>query len=121
MLLLLAAGSLLWVSLRALWVRIAPPEGEEITAEDAPELFQALERIRRKVKGPAIHHVLLSDEFNASIQQIPALWPVRWRHQLPGDWPATADGAGPWSILSVLAHEYSHLRGDQTLALWLSE
>ena len=70
-LLLLAAGGLLWVSLRALWVRIAPPEGEEITAEDAPELFQALERIRRKVKGPAIHHVLLSDEFNASIQQIP--------------------------------------------------
>ena len=34
-LLLLAAGSLLWVSLRALWVRIAQPEGEEITAEDA--------------------------------------------------------------------------------------
>ncbi len=71
LLMLLAAGSLLWFSLRALWLRITPPEGEEISATDAPELFDALERIRRKIKGPPIHHVLLSDDFNASIQQIP--------------------------------------------------
>ena len=111
-LLLLAAGSLLWVSLRALWVRIAPPEGEEITAEDAPELFQALERIRRKVKGPAIHHVLLSDEFNASIQQIPryGLFGGGTNYLVIGLPLLMALDRG--RFLSVLAHEYGHLRGD---------
>ena len=111
-LLLLAAGSLLWVSLRALWVRIAPPEGEEITALDAPELFQALERIRRKVKGPAIHHVLLSDEFNASIQQIPryGLFGGGTNHLVIGLPLLMALDRG--RFLSVLAHEYGHLRGD---------
>ncbi|GKT24107.1 hypothetical protein AVHM3334_13735 [Acidovorax sp. SUPP3334] len=40
----LGAGGLPWTCLRALWVRI--------TAAHAPGLFEALERIRAKVKGP---------------------------------------------------------------------
>ena len=70
-LLLLGAAGLLWISLRALWVRLDAPDGVQITALEAPELFEALERIRRKIKGPAIHRVTLNDEFNASIQQLP--------------------------------------------------
>ena len=111
-LLLLAAGSLLWFSLRALWLRITPPEGEEITATDAPELFDALERIRRKIKGPPIHHVLLSDDFNASIQQIP-------RYGLFGGGVNYLVIGLPLLMaldrtrfLAVLGHEYGHLRGD---------
>jgi len=34
-------------------------------------LFTVLERIRKKIKGPPIHHVLLDDSFNASICQRP--------------------------------------------------
>lgn len=110
--LLVAAGSLLWVSLRALWMRMAPPEGEEITAEEAPELFEALNRIRRKIKGPAIDHVLLNGDFNASIQQIP-------RYGLFGGGVNYLVIGLPLLMaldrsrfLSVLAHEYGHLRGD---------
>ena len=47
--LLIAAAGLLWTSLRALWVRLEAPDGVEITALEAPELFEALERIRRKI------------------------------------------------------------------------
>ena len=70
-LLLLAAGSLLWVSLRALWVRIAPPEAKRSPPKTPRNCSRRWSASAAKVKGPAIHHVLLSDEFNASIQQIP--------------------------------------------------
>ena len=33
---LLGAGGLLWISLRALWVRLDGPDGVEITAQEAP-------------------------------------------------------------------------------------
>ncbi len=45
---LVAALGLLWASLRALWVRLDAPEGLAITAKEAPGLFDALERIRRR-------------------------------------------------------------------------
>ena len=37
---LLGAGGLLWVSLRALWVRFDEPAGVEVTALDAPDLLR---------------------------------------------------------------------------------
>ncbi|TXI16668.1 MAG: peptidase M48, partial [Roseateles sp.] len=46
---LAAALALLWASVRALWVRFEPPEGLRITAQEAPALFEALERIRKKI------------------------------------------------------------------------
>lgn len=62
---LLAALGLLWVSLRALWVRFEAPDGLMITAQQAPALFETLERIRQKIHGPPIHAVYLDDDFNA--------------------------------------------------------
>ena len=54
-----------------LWLRLEPPQGATLTAADAPALFEALARIRKKTKGPAIDHVLLDSSFNASITQLP--------------------------------------------------
>ena len=68
---LMSALGLLWTTLHALWLRMEPPEGVELQREDAPALFEALERIRRKIPGPPIHHVYLDDAFNASIRQWP--------------------------------------------------
>jgi len=118
--LLIAAVGLLWTSLRALWVRLEAPEGVEITALEAPELFEALERIRRKIKGPPIHKVWLNDEFNASIQQVP-----RWGllggavNHLTIGLPLLMALDRP-RFLAVLAHEYGHLRGDHgRFAAWI--
>ena len=47
----LGAAGLLWISVRALWVRAEKPSGVEVTALEAPHLFEALERTRRKIKG----------------------------------------------------------------------
>ncbi|CAN7194979.1 M48 family metallopeptidase [Acidovorax sp. LjRoot118] len=119
-LVLLGAASLLWVSIRALWVRVDEPKGMEITALEAPELFEALERMRRKIKGPPIHHVYLNDEFNASIQQLP-------RYGLLGGAVNYLTIGLPLLLaldrprfLAVLAHEYGHLRGDHgRFAAWI--
>ena len=118
--LLIAAGGLRWVSLRALWVRLEPPDGVEVTALEAPELFDALARIRRKIKGPPIHKVWLNDEFNASIQQVPryGLLGGAVNHLTIG-LPLLMALDRP-RFLAVLAHEYGHLRGDHgRFAAWI--
>lgn len=107
----LGAGGLLWTCLRALWVRIDAPDGLPITAADAPGLFEALERIRTKVKGPALHGVYLDGDFNASIRQTP-----RWGlfggavNHLTIGLPLVMALDKP-RLMAVLAHEYGHLRG----------
>lgn len=50
----------MWVSLRSLLVRIPPPQGVDITEQEAPELFQLLRRMQRKVRGPLIHRVVVT-------------------------------------------------------------
>ena len=117
---LLAAAGLLWASLRALWCRLEPPEGLVLQPADAPALFQALERIRKKIKGPPIHRVLLDGEFNASISQQPryGLFGGAVNHLTIG-LPLLLAIDKP-RFLAVLAHEYGHLRGDHgRFAAWI--
>ena len=66
----LGAG-ILTAGVSALWLRLEPPEGEELTPEQAPALFRLIHKIGKKVNGPPIHHVLVDGDFNASIVQIP--------------------------------------------------
>lgn len=118
--LLIAAAGLLWTSSRALWFRLEAPQGAILTEADAPALFQALERIRKKIKGPAIDHVLLDGSFNASISQIP-------RYGLFGGATNYLTIGLPLLMaidrprfLAVLAHEYGHLRGGHgQFAAWI--
>jgi Zn-dependent protease with chaperone function len=116
----LAGAGLLWTGLRALWVRLDAPEGLRIAAHEAPALFEALERIRRKIKGPPIHEVVLTGDLNASIGQHP-----RWglfggaRNFLTIGLPLLM-ALDRQRLLAVLAHEYGHLRGDHgRFAAWV--
>lgn len=119
-LVLISGLTLLWTSLQALWLRSDAPDGVEITAVEAPALFEALERIRRKIKGPHIHHVYLNDEFNACIRQQP-------RYGLLGGAVNHLTIGLPLLMaldrqrfLAVLGHEYGHLRGDHgRFAAWI--
>jgi len=69
--LLLFSLGLLWATLRALWVRLEEPQGVELRREDAPGLFETLDRIRERIDGPPVHRVYLDSDFNASIRQLP--------------------------------------------------
>lgn len=116
----LAAAGLLWTTARDLWCRLEPPQGLKLSPKDAPALFEAIERIRAKVKGPPVHGVYIDGELNAAITQRP-------RYGLFGG--ATNDlviglpllmALDRPRFLAVLAHEYGHLRGDHgRFAAWI--
>jgi hypothetical protein len=80
--LVIAAGGLLWTSLKALWCRFDEPEGVVLQASDAPALFESLERISGR--GLQRQHPAAS-----------ALRSLRRRRELPQYRFALADGAGP--------------------------
>ncbi|QJW83694.1 M48 family metalloprotease [Ramlibacter terrae] len=116
----ITAPGLLWTSLRALWCRLEPPEGLRLARGDAQELFDAIERIRRKVKGPPLDGIYLQSDLNACIAQRP-----RWglfggaRNDLGVGLPLLM-AVDRQRLLAVLAHEYGHLRGEHgRFAAWI--
>ena len=105
---------------RAMWVRFEPPEGRRLTREDAPRLFEEAETLRRKLRAPRAHTVLLNDEYNASVTQIPRLGILGWPRnylvvglQLLETLPAE-------QVRAVLAHEFAHLSSAHgAFASWI--
>ena len=111
---------LLWLVLKALWVRLAPPEGTEITARDAPELFGMIEELRRALRSPRFHHVLVTDDFNAAVVQAPRLGLFGWyRNYLLIGLPL-AKALTVEQFKAVLAHEFGHLsKGHGRISNWI--
>ncbi|GAA6143644.1 M48 family metalloprotease [Hydrogenophaga sp. 5NK40-0174] len=109
-----------WVAISSVLQALPEHHGIEVTADEAPELFKLLEKIRRRLKGPSIHRVLVDDQYNASISQAP-----RWG--LVGPTRNTLCVGLPLMmaldrnrLTAVLSHEYAHLRGgDGSLATFL--
>src|SRR5258708_4431800 len=71
--LIVILGFFLWVVLKALWVRIPPPDGEGIGPQDAPALFSIIAEVQQKLGAPRFHKVLVNDDFNAGVVQAPRL------------------------------------------------
>lgn len=95
---------LVGIILRALWVRLSPPEGLAITRAQAPALFDTIDEIRDATRGPRTHQVLVTDEFNAAVTQIPRLVNEL---QCPGEFfvlSITGDNAPMAGILKKIEH-----------------
>jgi hypothetical protein len=82
------AAKILWVPLvlaglvlRSLWVTIPRPDGKELRRDEAPALFELIDDVNKVLSGPKVHHVLICDEFNASIVQIPQFGMFGWRRR----------------------------------------
>jgi Zn-dependent protease with chaperone function len=96
---------------RALWVKLAVPQGVSLTKEEYPALFAAIDEVRRATHAPAAHEVLLTHDLNAAIVQIPRLGLFGWQKNylllgLPLLQMLSVD-----EFKAVLAHEYGHLSG----------
>jgi Zn-dependent protease with chaperone function len=113
-------GVFLWMVLKALWVKVPPPEGTEITERDSPELFAMIEKIRRDLRGPRFHHVLVTDDFNAAVVQAPRLGIFGWyRNYLLIGLPL-AKALSMDQFKAVLAHEFGHLaKGHGAMSNWI--
>jgi Zn-dependent protease with chaperone function len=106
----------LWFTLKsavqALFMRLPAPRGREITREQAPALFAALDDMRRKMAGPRFHHVLVVNDMNAAVVQRPAFGLVGWpRNYLLLGLPLM-ECLAPDEAQAVIAHEYGHLAGS---------
>lgn len=100
-----------WVTLRILLTRWPAPAGRVVTRADAPVLFDLLDKMRTRLAGPPIHHVLIDDGYNACIAQRP-----RWGLVGPSvnylvlGLPLMF-GLSTSEMLAVIGHEYGHLCG----------
>lgn len=107
-----ALAALVAVVLRGLWVRLDPPEGIPLRAEQAPALFAAIERVRRHLRAPHVQQVLLVDEFNAAVCQVPRLGVLGWQKNFLLLGLPYLQACSPEQLEAVLAHEFAHLSGS---------
>ncbi|HKY30073.1 MAG TPA: M48 family metalloprotease, partial [Pyrinomonadaceae bacterium] len=97
--------------LRSLWVTIPEPDGRELQREQAPHLFDLVDEVKRALVGPEVHKVLLSDEFNAGIVQIPRFGMFGWLTNYLVVGLPLLKAVSPEEFRSILAHEFGHLSG----------
>lgn len=104
----------IWVLLKACWVRIEAPTGFELSKKQYPELFAEINAIRKQLRAPKIHKVILTQEMNAGIAQTPRLGIFGWQKN------TLVLGMELLLILSteqtrsVIAHEFGHLSGNHS-------
>jgi Zn-dependent protease with chaperone function len=111
---------LIGVLLEAMWIQINPPRGLVLKRTEAPALWAEIERIRKELGAPAPHQVLISDEMNASVQQVPRLGLLGfYRTYLTIGLPLAAS-LTPDEFRALLAHEYGHVAGKHgRLGVWI--
>lgn len=106
--------------LRMFFMRLQPPEGRRLTHDETPKLFALLDKMRKKLKGPPIHHVLVNDMYNAAVSQVPR-WGFFGGHTnyLILGLPYLL-GVPAREMLATVAHEYGHLCGNHgKLGAWV--
>jgi Zn-dependent protease with chaperone function len=116
----LVLGALLVVVLRSLWVRIQPPRGELVTRREAPQLFARLDGLCRRLRAPRIHQVIVTEQLNAAVTQVPRLGVFGWyRNYLLLGLPLMKCLSVP-QLEAVLGHELGHLsRGHARIGNWI--
>ncbi|MCC6443966.1 MAG: M48 family metallopeptidase [Armatimonadetes bacterium] len=101
--------ALIYIVLRALWVRLPSPQGIVLTRQDAPALFEEIEELRQAARSPKVHQVVLNGEYNASIAQIPRFgFFGGYRNYLTVGLPLM-QALSADRFRAVLAHEFGHL------------
>jgi Zn-dependent protease with chaperone function len=98
-----------WMVLKAMWVRIPPPDGRPLVRREAPQLFDEIEAVRKGVRAQRIHHVVVTPEFNAAVAQVPRLGLLGFpANYLVVGLPLMASLTRA-EFRAVLAHEFGHL------------
>jgi Zn-dependent protease with chaperone function len=110
--LVIVVGAFVFLVLRAMWVKLEAPEGHEIRREDAPELFTVLDRLQKALHVHArFDHVLITDDFNAAVVQVPRLGILGWHRNYLLIGLPLMKALSRKQLAAVLAHELGHLAG----------
>ncbi len=116
----LPAGWLVWNVAKSLHVRFEPPDGLLLRRDDAPELWDEIERIRTQVGAPRLHGVRINGDLNAAMHQTPRLGALGlMRNELVLGLPLLRSLAED-ETRAVIAHEFGHLAGQHgRLSAWM--
>ncbi len=101
-----------WVLGKALWIKLPAPEGKRVNRRQAPELFSRLDELSRSLKAPRFNRVLLDQDFNAGVCQIPRLGLLGWSTNYLLLGLPLMQALSPEQFRAVLAHEMGHLSGN---------
>ena len=105
---------------RAMWVHFEPPQGRPLSPEEAPTLFAEAEMLRRALRAPRAHTVLLADDYNAAVVQIPRLGIFGWSHNYLVVGLPLLETLPTEQVRAVLAHEFAHLSSAHgTFGSWI--
>jgi Zn-dependent protease with chaperone function len=111
LLILVALASILgviWNFVKSFWTKVPTPEGYELSREDAPKLFELVEKTSDFLKSPRPHHILLIEDFNAAVVTLPRLGVFGKRIYLLVGLPLM-QAISPKQFEAVLAHEIGHI------------
>jgi Zn-dependent protease with chaperone function len=98
-----------WILLKAVWVKFEEPTGYVLERKQFHKLFDTIDQLRLQLKSLPIHQVILTPELNAAVVQTPRLGIFGWQKN------TLIIGLELMLILSademraVLAHELGHL------------
>jgi len=118
--LLLVLGFLIVMILRALWVRVEPPEGTPITRAEAPELYAAVDVIADELKAARPDEIRITEEVNAAAVQVARFGIFGgYRNVLVLGLPLLA-GLTLGESRAVVAHEFGHFSGQHgRFGVWI--
>lgn len=111
LLILVALASILgviWNFVKSFWAKIPAPEGYELNREDAPKLFEMVEKTSEFLKSPCPRHILLIEDFNAAVITLPRIGVFGKRTYLLLGLPLV-QALSPSQLEAVLAHEIGHI------------
>ena len=104
--------SLTWSVAKGFVLGFPPAPGITLKKEDAGELFDEVERLRRVLQVAPVHRIILTNDLNAMLYQRPRLGIFGWYDNalilgLPLLRQFSVDEAR-----SIIAHELGHLHGE---------
>lgn len=106
--------------IKGVWVRLNAPEGLRVTRQDSPKLFAMIDEISREAGGVNFQEVLLVDDLNAAVVQVPRLGIFGWYKTYLLLGVPLMDALSPDEFKAVVAHEFAHLSNqDGRLGSWI--
>lgn len=103
-----------WVIIRSLWVKIPPPQGLKLSRRQVPYLFAVVDELTTKLKAPKFHNILLNQEFNAAVYQVPRLGIFGWQENYLLLGLPLMQSLSVEEFKAVVAHELGHLSGNHS-------
>jgi Zn-dependent protease with chaperone function len=98
-------------TLKALWVKVPPPDGLPVSPNSAPPLFEMVREVARRLRAPRVHAVLAVPELTpASCRSRGWACSVGCNYLLIG--LPLLQAVPPEEWRAILAHEMGHLSGS---------